>query len=117
MHTQPRPTTVSKLKEPTLSDETTRQWDDPVFDPDSEPGRALEQELQQVLNGIGAAADIDGLLLSARQIQALVHRLVEQATDAEPMTLLISMLNDVLTRRVAERRADAARGRNRQHRL
>jgi CBS domain-containing protein len=96
------PASAINLKDTTLIGETTRQWDDPVFDPNSEPGRVLEQELQQVLNGIAAAADTDGLLQAARQIQALVHRLVEQANEAEPMTLLISMLNDVLTRRVIE---------------
>jgi CBS domain-containing protein len=96
------PASAINLKETTLIGETTRHWDDPIFDPDSEPGRALELELQQVLHSIGAAADTDGLQRSSRQIQALVHRLVEQARAAEPMTLLISMLNDVLTRRVIE---------------
>lgn len=75
---------------------------DPVFDPASAAGQIFEQRLREVLAGIGAAADMDGLLAATGQIQALVHQLVDQAREAEPMTLLISMLNDVLTRRVIE---------------
>lgn len=75
---------------------------DPVFGQDSVLGRAFELNLQQVLHAVAAASDMAGLLQAASQIQALVHRLVEQAQVAESMTLLISMLNDVLTRRVIE---------------
>jgi CBS domain-containing protein len=82
--------------------ETTKLWPDPVFDPESVPGRAFELALQQAGRSVAAACDMTGLLQAASQIQALVHQLVEQAQAAEPMTLLISMLNDMLTRRVIE---------------
>ena len=75
---------------------------DPVFNPESSTGRAFEIDLQQVLQRVAAAADMDDLLHSAEQIQALVHRLVELGQTAESVMLLISMLNDVLTRRVIE---------------
>ena len=80
--------------------DTTRLLLDPLFDSQSVPGRAFEHDLQQVRHSVAAACDSAGLMQAASQIQALVLRLVEQAQAAEPMTLLISMLNDMLTRRV-----------------
>lgn len=80
----------------------TRLWPDPVFDPDSASGRMFAPALQQAQHSVAAARDTAGLQQAANQIQALVHRLVEQAQAAEPMTLLISMLNDVLTCRVIQ---------------
>lgn len=75
---------------------------DPIFDPESAAGRTFEQALEQACSSIAAASDLRALQRVAGEIQALVHRLVEQAQDAESMMTLISALNDVLTRRVIE---------------
>lgn len=89
--------------------DTASLWPDPVFDPASASGRVFEQALQETCAVIAAAGDEAALRLAADLIQDLVHRLVDQAQAAEPMTLLISMLNDALTRRVIEvASADAA---------
>lgn len=82
--------------------ETTMLWLEPAFEQGSSQERAFEYDLRQVLLGIDAAFDMAGLLKAAGRIQRLVHRLVDQARTAESMTLLISLLNDVLTRRVVE---------------
>ncbi|HJV75189.1 MAG TPA: DUF294 nucleotidyltransferase-like domain-containing protein [Noviherbaspirillum sp.] len=81
---------------------TTRLWPEPVFDATSTTGRAFSQALQEAQSSVAAAHDVAGLQQAAKLIETLVHRLVEQAEAAEPMTQLISMLNDVLTRRVIE---------------
>jgi CBS domain-containing protein len=96
------PAFVINMNKSTFMRDTTRLFLDPLFDPESEPGRAFEQDLQQVRHSVAAACDAAGLLQAASQIQALVQRLVEQAQAAEPMTRLISMLNDMLTRRVID---------------
>jgi len=62
----------------------------------------FEPEIQQAQSCIAAANDEAGLLQAATQIRMLVHRLVEKTQAAQPMTLLISMLNDLLTRRVID---------------
>lgn len=82
--------------------DTSPQWPDPAFAPDSAAGRAFEQDRQQVLRAVAAARDVDALVGCAAQIQALVHRLVDQAQAAESMTLLISLFNDALTERVID---------------
>jgi CBS domain-containing protein len=73
----------------------------PVFDPNTEAGRAFGQELQRTTGSIDGAADAAGLQRAASEIQALVQGVVEQA-PAEPLTRLISTLNDRLTRRLIE---------------
>jgi len=82
--------------------ETTNLWPDSLLDSDSPAGRMFSAALQQALSSISAASDIAGLQRSATEIQVLVHQLVEEVQAAEPMTQLISILNDVLTRRVIE---------------
>jgi len=89
-------------RQPNLMHDKKTFWHDPAFDPDSTTGRAFEPALQQVRTTVANAGDMEALRHSAVQIQALVHRLVDQAQAAEPMTQFISMLNDVLTRRVIE---------------
>lgn len=89
--------------------DTASLWPDPVFDPASASGRVFEDALQQACAVIAAARDEAGLRRASALIEDLVHRLVDQAQTAEPMTLLISMLNDALTRRIIEvASADAA---------
>ena len=83
-------------------------WHDPVFDPDTATGREFGPALQQVRATVASAGDMEALRQSALQIQVLVHRLVDQAQAAEPMTQFISMLNDALTRRVIEVACDGA---------
>lgn len=75
---------------------------DVIFDPQTTAGQALLQELKNTRHAIATASDQAGLLQATGAIQALVHRVVEQAVAAEPMTRLISTLNDALTKRVIE---------------
>lgn len=82
--------------------DATSMWPDPVYDTDSAAGRLFRLALRQACISVAAAHDEDGLRQAAGDIQILVHDLVDQAQAAEPMTQLISMLNDVLTRRVIE---------------
>jgi CBS domain-containing protein len=82
--------------------ETTKLWPDSLLDSDSPAGRLFRVALQQALSSISSAHDLPGLRHAAGEIQALVHQLVEQVQVAEPMTQLISILNDALTRRVIE---------------
>jgi CBS domain-containing protein len=77
---------------------------DAFFGPEAknvEAGRVFAQELQRVRHSIAAAPDGTDLQRAADGIQALVHRVIEHA-PAEPLTRLISTLNDALTRRVIE---------------
>jgi CBS domain-containing protein len=83
-----------------MNDPTTLQ-PGAVFDPDTEAGRAFGKELQRASRSIDDAADAAGLQRAASEIQALVQGVVEQA-PAEPLTRLISTLNDRLTRRLIE---------------
>ena len=83
-----------------MDDSATFQLD-AVFDPNTVAGRAFMQKLQSAHRRIDGAADTGGLQLAAGEIQALVQGAVEQA-PAEPLTRLISTLNDRLTRRVIE---------------
>lgn len=88
-----------------MSEKTMQQPDpdpNPMRDFDSTAGRAFPPALQQARSFVAAAHDLPGLQQAATRIQELVHGLVEQAQAAGPMTQLISMLNDVLTRRVIE---------------
>ena len=57
------------------------------------------QELQRARRSIDSAADTASLQRAAGEIQALLQAAVAQA-PAEPLTRLISTLNDRLTRRV-----------------
>lgn len=82
--------------------DTTKMWSDLVFVPGSVSAAAFERDLQQAQRSVAAACDETGLLQAARAIQALVHQLVDKTQAAEPMTRLISMLNDLLTRRAIE---------------
>jgi CBS domain-containing protein len=75
---------------------------DAIFDTQTGAGQALVQERARIHRAIAAASDQAGLARATDAIFALVHRVVEQAQAAEPMTLLISALNDVLTKRVIE---------------
>jgi CBS domain-containing protein len=72
-----------------------------VFDPNTVAEHAFMQELQRARRSIDGAADAAGLQRAAGEIQALVQGAVEQA-PAEPLTRLISTVNDRLTRRVIE---------------
>lgn len=75
---------------------------DAIFDPLTHAGQVLDRELKNIQQHIAAATDQADLLQATDAIQALVHRVVEQAAAAEPMTRLISTLNDALTKRVIE---------------
>ncbi|MGE5649470.1 MAG: DUF294 nucleotidyltransferase-like domain-containing protein, partial [Bacillota bacterium] len=75
---------------------------DPISLPEGIPAAQFEAELRQVQRAVAAAGDEAGLLLAARRSQELVHRLVDQTQAARAMTLFISVLNDMLTRRVVE---------------
>ncbi|WP_052452290.1 DUF294 nucleotidyltransferase-like domain-containing protein [Noviherbaspirillum autotrophicum] len=75
---------------------------EPISLPEGIPAAQFEAELRQVQHVVASAADEAGLLLAARRIQELVHRLVDQTQAARAMTLFISLLNDLLTRRVIE---------------
>lgn len=75
---------------------------DVIFDPQTIAGQALLQESSNIRHCIATAKDQAGLLQATGAIQTLVHRVVEQAVAAEPMTRLISTLNDALTKRVIE---------------
>lgn len=65
-------------------------------------GRAFEQDRQQVQRSLAQAHDLPALVQVAGQIQQRVHRLVDQTDAAVSVTLLISILNDMLTRRVID---------------
>lgn len=61
-----------------------------------------QPELDRVRQAVAAACDEAGLRQAAQRIQELAHRLVDRTQAARPMTLFISLLNDLLTRRVIE---------------
>lgn len=82
--------------------ETTKLWPDSLLDSNSPAGRLFRLALQQALSSISSAFDLASLKHAAAEIQALVHQLVEEVPAAEPMTQLISILNDALTRRAIE---------------
>jgi CBS domain-containing protein len=63
---------------------------------------ALTLRLLTLQREIAAAGDIAALQLAARHIQQLTQCLVEQSLDAQQLTLMISALNDALTRRVID---------------
>jgi len=85
-----------------MDDTTTVQWAEPQFDPQSEAGRAFEQDRQRVARMLAEAHDLPALVAAAAQIQVQVHQLVDRTQVAESMTLFISILNDMLTRRVID---------------
>lgn len=88
--------------------DTTKCYSEPICLPEGIPAADFEADLQRVQAGVAAARDEAELLQSARQIQELVHRLVDQTQASRPMTLFISLLNDLLTRRVLEIAAAAS---------
>jgi CBS domain-containing protein len=59
--------------------------------------------------GIANASALDALQQAARDIRALARTLIAEGAAAEPLTLIISTLNDALTRRIL----DLERGRHR----
>lgn len=59
------------------------------------------QDLQRAARNVDGANDASSLQQAARDMHALMHRMIGQV-PAEPLTRLISQLNDVLTRRVIE---------------
>jgi len=58
--------------------------------------------LRQISSAIRAAADLDALKQSARDIRQLAHNMMAQGVAAEYLTQFISTLNDLLTVRVIE---------------
>lgn len=72
-----------------------------IFSLSTERGRAFDQELQCICRSIDDAATAAALERAAREIRALVLRMIELA-PAEVLTRLISALNDALTRRAIE---------------
>ena len=84
------------------------QGPDAVRLPDGIALAEFGADLQRVRQVVAAARDETGLLQATKQIQELVHRLVDRTHAARPMTLFISMLNDLLTRRVIEVASGAA---------
>jgi CBS domain-containing protein len=74
---------------------------DAVFDPGTPAGRAFAQEFVHAHRSIDSATDAAGLQRASHDIRELLPRVVGQM-PAEPLTRLISTLNDALTRRVIE---------------
>jgi CBS domain-containing protein len=58
--------------------------------------------IRSVRREIAAAADLGELRQAAHDIRGLARNLVAGGTAAEPLTLIVSTLNDALTRRVIE---------------
>ena len=84
---------------------------DAIFDSQTAAGQVLAQEIRNIERTIASAGDQAGLLRATDTIARLVHRVLEQAVAAEPMTRLISTLNDALTKRIIEQMsADTALG-------
>lgn len=81
--------------------ESTAFQPDAVFDRNTVSGRAFRQEFLHAHRSIGNALSMSDVQQVSQDIQALLHRVVGQA-PAEPLTRLISALNDALTRRVIE---------------
>jgi CBS domain-containing protein len=81
--------------------ELTRFDIEGFFGLEAEDKRIFAQELQRVDHSIVAAQDSASLQRAGDEIRALVHRIIGR-TAAEPLTRLISTLNDALTRRVIE---------------
>ncbi len=63
--------------------------------------------LKQVSTSIRSAADVDTLTLVAQDIRRFAHSLLGQGVHARQLTTLISHLNDVLTLRLLEVKAQA----------
>ncbi len=62
--------------------------------------------LKQVSTSIRSAADVDTLKLVAQDIRRFAHNLLGQGVHARQLTALISHLNDVLTARLLEIKAE-----------
>ncbi len=62
--------------------------------------------LKQVSTSIRSAADVDTLKLVAQDIRRFAHSLLGQGVHARQLTALISRLNDVLTARLLEIKAE-----------
>lgn len=62
--------------------------------------------LKQVSTSIRSAADVDTLKLVAQDIRRFAHNLLGQGVHARQLTALISRLNDVLTARLLEIKAE-----------
>jgi len=63
--------------------------------------------LKQVSTSIRGAGDVDTLKRAAQDIRRFAHSLLGQGVHARQLTALISHLNDVLTRRLLEMKAQA----------
>lgn len=81
--------------------ESTAFQPDAVFDPNTLSGRAFAQEFRHAHRSIDGALNAAGLQQVSQDIRTLLHRVVGQA-PTEPLTRLISVLNDALTRRMIE---------------
>jgi CBS domain-containing protein len=62
--------------------------------------------LQRTAERIRGSTDLKGLVEAAPDIRRLAHQLLAQGVDAEPLTAMISALNDSLTRRAIELAAE-----------
>lgn len=65
-----------------------------------------KQSLRNVSSSIRAAQDIDALKISAKDIRKLARNLMGQGLQAQQLTELISHLNDILTERILEIKAN-----------
>ena len=82
----------------------------PVMDGDRLIGVVTERDLfalqrvgiRSIHRSIAAAAAPDALRQAARDIRTLARSLIAEAAAAEPLTLVISTLNDALTRRIID---------------
>lgn len=72
------------------------------FDLEATLGPLLASEIRQAADTIANTTSMPSLQRAASGMQILVHRVVAQAVEAGPLTRLISMLNDALTRRAIE---------------
>ena len=88
----------------------------PVMDAGKVIGVVTERDLfalqrvgiRSIHRSIADANGLDGLRQAARDIRGLARNLVAEGAAAEPLTLIVSTLNDALTRRVI----DLERGRH-----
>jgi CBS domain-containing protein len=82
----------------------------PVMDGDRLVGVVTERDLfalqrvgiRSIYRAIAGADGIDALKQAGRDIRSLARNLIAEGAAAEPLTLIVSTLNDTLTRRVIE---------------
>jgi CBS domain-containing protein len=82
----------------------------PVMDADRLLGVVTERDLfalqrvgiRSIHRSIAGAQGLDALVQAGRDIRSLARNLIAEGAAAEPLTLIVSTLNDALTRRVID---------------